>query len=145
MDLNAHIEYLAQSHNMRLLDEREAAMHRIVESLSKESLAPMIYCNSFSAVHAITGETVYYIDPDESDDPVKLYFIALHEIGHQVLGHRNSEQEIEQVVENEIEAWAWAFEKSIIEPTDDVYMDMMNSLGTYTDDLYKVGAFKKKS
>ncbi len=144
MDLNAHIEYLARSNNMRRLDDREAQFHRILESMERGSFAPMVYCNSFSARNRQSGEMIFYIDPDEHDgEPTLQYFIALHEIGHQVLGHANSEQGIEQVVENEIAAWEWALEHSLIDATDDVYLMMMDSVGTYTDNLYQVGLWKK--
>jgi len=48
------------------------------------------------------------------------YFTALHELGHAAL-NRPGGQSDEQVLDEEIDAWKWAFDKSIVTPTPSVH------------------------
>jgi hypothetical protein len=133
MNTQAHIEYLAKANGIRILDEPEAQWHTLMEALATNNPVRLMVCNSFSAENAKTGERVMWIDTDESDDPLILYFVGLHEIGHQALGHRNAIEDLATVVENEIAAWEWALEHSMQEPTDEVYLMIIDALSTYTD------------
>lgn len=141
MDLNAHIEYLAATNDIRVLNDKEAEIVMLMHAINGGGVSWILYQNSFSGVSP-SGRKVLYVD-DNSDDPIVKYFIGLHEIGHQALGHVNAdEDDFEVVVENEINAWKWALEHSIIEPTDAVYCDMMAALLTYTDHLEQINRKK---
>jgi hypothetical protein len=69
-------------------------------------------------------------------DPELAYWVALHEAGHEALGHVSSDLTIDKYeeykVEHEADAWVWAFETSEFQPTPKV----VNRLSTHWFSTY---------
>jgi hypothetical protein len=82
---------------------------------------------------------------------VPLYAVALHELGHAALGHQavmlrgafdsvdRAQLAYEVVIDQEMEAWDWAKERSKVEITPDI---LRATLGTY---VYSVGVYGSKT
>jgi hypothetical protein len=62
----------------------------------------------------------------------KDYFVALHEIGHVVLGHRGPDHR--DILQKERDAWDWALENARVKPTQAVRGMILRSLRSYGAD-----------
>lgn len=153
----AHIELLCRRHNIKWLNEAERIAH-LKESKNYDLL---FSGSSFSSqlVHQITGqvmECMIYVNPTDSDDfgegivddsdkaeEENEYFVALHEIGHCMLGHRNHNHTLgiepprEVIEQNEMDAWEWAFTHANYWPSDDTVIRSLCALSTYTHDEHR--------
>src|SRR6266478_1245117 len=124
-----HIEAICRRHDIRIFSEREAIVFRVLNDPDYVS-----YSVSFSASNPVTGEKALYVDEEECETEAESYYVGLHEIGHQVLGHIGGGTP-EQHVEREIEAWEWAIAHAQYPPNDAVIIMIINALSTYTDML----------
>jgi|SRR5215469_6480689 len=123
-----HIEWIAGRHDVRFFD-RMAAMAVMANAGQMEMLSSMV---SFSAMGA-SGKQALYLDPDETKSADEAYFVALHELGHSVLGHHGKTSTPETEIAAEIEAWEWALNHAQHQPEDDTLVLMQDALATYTD------------
>lgn len=125
----AHIEWIAGRHNIAFLDRTLAMM--IASTKGHDEL--LYVTNSFSVRNG-HGDIALYLDESDHHDPEMAYFVALHELGHSILGHHSTNDESDdQNVSNEIAAWDWAITHAMIQPSDETLIGIQEALSTYTD------------
>lgn len=147
-----HLDAICARNSIDIIN-RMQALHLIISSCKLGHTSPgqlllfMKQSTSFGglAVDPETGEQrrIIFIDDSEfgEDDHEPEYFCALHEIGHALLGHASPEKgkpedrPMAEQVEQEIEAWEWALSHAQYFPNDAAICEMLNALGTYTDEL----------
>jgi hypothetical protein len=107
--------------------EAEAKRHRVdVEiTLFYDATEPPggDYCPKRRCVSFLTGSAA---------DPLHLYFVVLHEIGHAAMEHivpRGAEPILLETVERE--AWVWAIGRGVVEPNAPARQGMARNLNTY--------------
>lgn len=71
------------------------------------------------------------------------YIGAMHELGHialkhesEPIWHRHIGYVSDKMLRQEIEAWEWAFDHSIVQPNDKIVLHMMKNLSSYTDNYF---------
>src|SRR5215831_4655278 len=121
-----HVEWIARRHNIEFLDHTMAMM--IAARAGEEQV--LAHAASFSVTNGAGGRKGLYLDPEDANSPEDAYFIALHELGHTILKHQNNGKDD---IENEIEAWEWAFSHATRWPDDDTICHALDALSTYTD------------
>jgi len=127
-DQKGHIEVIARRNGIAFLD-RTLAMTIALQAGHDELL---YNAASFAMVgqHDDQDRKALFLDKDDGNTPLESYFIALHELGHIILGHHTNN---EDPVENEIEAWEWALSHTQHEADDDILLLIQNCLATYCD------------
>lgn len=130
------VKWHARKLGVRILNEVEA--NNFVNNL--DALKQVMGAYSFAGTNTdnTTGvkDRAIYIDPNEPTEETK-YFTYLHELAHHALKHHDmpwSWKSKGQFVKEEIEAWDWAWHKSLGSPSDEAVCYMLDCLSTYTDD-----------
>lgn len=132
-DDKQHIDAICRRHNLKrfTLEDAEKTL----------DAGELTYCDqSYSSqwVNSETGETKdrgFFVD--ECDNPEEEYFTSLHEIAHLMQKHNNENPQ--QAVENELEAWQWAFSHAQYFPKhESTILAMLDSLTTYTDNAERL-------
>jgi len=122
-----HVEWLARRNGVDFLDHSFAMMIG-ARSKQQEILAS---ATSFS-VETASGNRGLFLDPDESHRPDTAYFIALHEMGHSVLGHHKN-KDPRRDFQQEVEAWEWAVAHAYRFPDEESCEYIFDALSTYAD------------
>lgn len=124
-DDQAHVEWIARRHDIQFLDRTAAMM-----VASQTNHDELLYVTNSFTVRNGHGNIGLYLDESDGDSPEMAYFVALHELGHSILGHHNAE---DNDVDNEIAAWEWALSHANHEPSDETLIGIQEALATYTD------------
>lgn len=138
-DDEQHYKELAEQHHVHIMTEGEAQFHNFMAALTTGNIGLLYNAASFSGT--IGDQRHCFVDEDETDNDDVIYFTMLHEMGHIALGHTEREQAkltFDQKVDQEVEAWEWAWYNSRRDLSDEAICNMIDSLSTYTDQLVKI-------
>lgn len=145
----AHIQLICDRNNIRWLNDAESLMYNLMHK--NYDLIKTGSSYSSQLIDRNTGEPrlkAIYINPKDAEefeldstpelDEENEYFVALHELGHSILGHHSynhtdqTELPHEQIEENEMAAWEWAFSHANYWPSDETIVRSLCALSTYT-------------
>jgi hypothetical protein len=113
------------------LRDRRAGQRAHIDALCKEhDIEPVYLDKKESGAKANVEGRRVLIAPTSG---VRTYFVALHEIGHCVVGVDKSQP----IAPQEVDAWRWALDNAIEEPTQGVRRMIFKALWHYMLDGFK--------
>jgi hypothetical protein len=145
-----HIDAICLRHGIKWLSKMDALFYAMTHPNIGRAINSSGDLGSFSVrlQHKNTGEHKLrgiFISRDEleadaqeifgaADIDEHEYFVALHELGHNILQHdsRDGIIPLEKQAQNEIDAWEWAFAHAQYWPSDETILAALNACTTYT-------------
>ncbi len=139
-----HIEAICRRNNIHLITKEEhdlsaTAMLNLGHPTTKRDVS----CNAQRLNSDGTRTWGIYLGKDSVNGHQKTdeedYFSALHEIGHCMMGHgleqgpMFNDNNSNESVEHEIQAWEWAYAHAQYWPSDETLLWTLGCLASYTD------------